>query len=80
MACFSFSCSANSDVVEWPSSKSEKLVLPQLRWDKADKNSYYCYYGQYLEPLVTVIHKLLVLYLAGEVPDNVSVIASSLFT
>ena len=53
-----------------PPNKPHKFCLHQLRWDKADRGSYYSYTGNHLQPLVSVVDKLKCDYEAGDVSVN----------
>ena len=41
--------------------------MSHLRWNKSDKTSYYFFTGQYLQPLVTAVDKLMDDYRVGNV-------------
>ena len=46
--------------------RSDNLMLPQLRWDKANRELYYEYTGQCLQPMVAVVDEMLLTYKTGQ--------------
>jgi len=58
-------CSSNHNTNKQRPGSSNNKTLPQLRWDKADKGSYYYYTGRHLQPLLNSVNGTLDAYLNG---------------
>ena len=51
-----------------------KLICSQLRWDKADSQSYYLYTGVGLDPILKGLNRVTELFCSGDKVDISSVI------
>ena len=67
LAVLSFSYCSDTDTVVQSPNKSGNIMLPQLRWDKANRDLYYQYTGLYLVPIFAIVDDMSFDYKAGHV-------------
>ena len=60
-----FPCSSFKATTVNSSNRPDNLTLPQLRWDKANRDLYYQHTGQCLVPMVDTVDDMLIAYKAG---------------